>query len=97
MNYLIPVVHWLGTKPLVVSVVAQLVALGISVKKGEKSRVREHLILIVALVLIIVSLTLRPPAPVNLLADGLGCLAAVLLSEPAVYGLRRLRSGGEGR
>ncbi len=92
MGHLIPIIHWLGTKPLAVSVAAQLIALAISVKKREKDRVREHIILILALVLIIASLMLRPPTPVNILADSLGCIAAFLLLEPAVFGLRRLRS-----
>ena len=92
MPPLIPLVHWLGTKPLAVSVAAQLIALAISVKKREKDRVREHLILLLALVLIIASLSMRPPSPINLLADTLGCVAAILLLEPAVFGLRRLRS-----
>lgn len=90
MSHLVPLLHWLGTKPLAVSVVAQLIAVGIAIKKRNKDRLREHLILMLALALIFASLSLRPPTPVNLLADTLGTLAAILLLEPAVFGLRRL-------
>ncbi len=83
--------HFLGTKPLVVSLAAQSVVLGIALKTGDKPQVRQCSILLVALVLVIVSIGLRPPGPVSFKADVLGALAAVLFLDPGVRALLKLR------
>lgn len=91
MNDFLPALHWLGTKPLTVSLVAQTIALVISLKKGEKSNMRQHVTLLVALTLIVVSLGMRPPSPLNLPADIMGTVAALLLLQPAIHAVRHYK------
>lgn len=91
MSPLLAVVHFLGTKPLTVSLVAQFVVLAVSLKIGDKSQLRQCILLIVALVAVIVSIDLRPPSPVILRADIVGTVAAVVFLYPAVEALLKLR------
>lgn len=91
MSPLLAVVHFLGTKPLVVSVVAQLVVLAVSLKTKDKAQLRQCCLLLVALAFAIVSIGVRRPGPVSLKADILGTIAAVLFLDPAVRALLKLR------
>jgi len=91
LSPLLAVVHFLGTKPLVVSLFAQLFVLAASLKTGDKSQLRQCIILIVGLVAVIVSIGLSPPSPVILRADIVGTVAAILFLYPAVEALLKLR------
>ncbi len=84
--------HLLGTKPLLISLVAQLVVLGVAVKQRDKDQVRECIVLFLALGLVIGSIGLRPPAPPNRTADILGAVAAVLFVSPAVLAVIKMRA-----
>ena len=86
------VLHWIGTKPLTFSMLALVCVLAVARLKQDAVKVAETLTLLVARVLIIVSLSLRPPSPVDLVPDVLGTIAAVLLLVPAVKALGSLRS-----
>ena len=88
MHEFLAALHYFGTKPLTVSLAAQTVALGISLKKGDKTGMRQHITLLVALFLIVVSLSMRPPTPLNLPADIMGTGAALLLMQPAIHAVR---------
>ncbi len=91
MYFPLALLHFLGTKPLTVSVVAQLVVLGVALKTKDKTQVRQCIILLIGLVFVIVSIGLRAPAPPNLKADVLGTIASVLFLEPGVQALLKLR------
>ncbi len=91
LSLLLAVVHFLGTKPLTVSLAAQLVVLAVSLKTRDKAQLHQCVILFVALVFIIVSIGVRPPGPVSLKADILGTIAAVLFLDPAILALLKLR------
>lgn len=95
MSLPLALVHFLGTKPLIVSVVAQIVVLAVSLKTKDKTQLRQCLILLVALVFAIVSIGVRPLAPVSLKADVLGTIAAALFLHPGVQALLKLRKKPE--
>lgn len=83
--------HFLGTKPLTVSIVAQIAVLGVALKTKDKMQVRQCVTLLIGLVLVIVSIGLRPPSPVSLKSDVLATIAAVLFLDPAVQAVLKLR------
>ena len=70
------------------SILAQAVAIYCAWRAGDKSQVVQDVTLAVALILIVVAIQLRPPAPPNHTADILGTIAAVLLTAPAVHAVR---------
>ena len=91
MNHLTPIVHWLGTKPLTVSLVAQSIVLILALKSRDKEKLVQSVILMVGLISVIVSIALRPPAPILTLPDVLGTVAAFLFLVPALQSLLKLR------
>lgn len=91
MNSLIPILHWLGTKPLTVSLAAQAVVIALAITSKEKGQLIQSLVLSIGLVLAVVSISLRPPAPVRLLPDALGTGATLFFLAPAAQSLLKLR------
>ncbi len=87
--------HLLGTKPLLISLVAQTVVLGVAVKQRDKDQVRECIVLLLALGLVVGSIGLRPPSPPNRLADILGAVAALCFVSPAVLAVIKMRAQGK--
>lgn len=84
------IVHWIGTFPLALGFLSQVVVLACSLKRGEKAGVVQAVLLMIALALISVALLLHPEVPPILTADVLGCVSAILLLTPAVEALRKL-------
>ena len=83
--------HWLGTKPLAVSLCAQFVVLGVALRGKDGAQIRQSLTMIVALALTITSISLRPPQPAATVADVLGVCAGALYLVPGVQALLKLR------
>lgn len=91
LSLLLAVVHFLGTKPLVISLAAQFVVLAVSLKTQDKAQLRQSCLLLAALAFAIVSIGVRRPGPVILRADIVGTVAAILFLYPAVEALLKLR------
>lgn len=91
MSTALAILHFIGTKPLTASFAAQIAVLCVAIKTKDKTQVWQCLILLVALALLIISIGLRKSSPINLTADVLGAIAAVLFLDPGVRALLTLR------
>ncbi len=87
--------HAVGTHTLVVSIIGQCFVLYQSVRAKEAGAIRQSAFLIIALGLVVAGIQLRPPAPPDALADGLGVLAAVLFVVPVIEGFKTARAQRE--
>jgi hypothetical protein len=85
-------IYLLGTHPLVVSILAQCFVLYEAARAGEKGSLWQSVLLIVALVIVVASIQLRPPAKPNALADGVGTVAAVFFTLPAAIAFQKTRA-----
>ncbi len=87
------VIHWIGTKPLIISLVAQVVVLAVAMKRRDRGQLAESGVLAAGLVMVIVGIAMRPPQPEQTVPDVLGTLAAAMFLVPAVKSLSKLREG----
>ena len=83
--------HFLGTKPLTVSLAAQVVVLAVGLKLKDKAQVRQCVYLLIGLVFAVTSIAMRAPSPPDRKSDVLGTIAAMLFIHPAVQALLKLR------
>ena len=91
MTFLHNAYHLLGTHSLVVSTFGQCFVLYQAVRAKDAGAIRQSATLILALILVVVSIELRPKSPPDTLADGLGVVAAVVFIVPVVEGFRKAR------
>ena len=84
-------IHALGTHPLVVSIIGQCFVLYETVRAKDKSAARQSEALIAALVLVVVTIQIRPPSPPDPWADGLGVVAAAMFILPVAGAFRKAR------
>lgn len=82
-------IHLLGSYPLLVGFLSQVVVLLGAIKSKEKPMIAQAAVLMLALGLTTTSILLRPKSPPILAADLLGCVAAVCLLAPAVETARK--------
>ena len=85
-----PILHAVGSYPLLIGLFSQFVVLGGAWKSGEKPAIVQAVLLIVALGSASAALTLRPHSPPQLIPDLLGCAAAVFLFAPAAEAVRKM-------
>lgn len=89
------IVHLLGSYPLAVGFVAQIMVLLASRKDNDKKAVIQSLILMGALGLILASVLLRPKSPPHPAADAIACVGALFLLTPGIEALLKLRQYDE--
>lgn len=84
-------IHFIGSFPLAIGFVAQIIVLTASIKDKDRKATVQSLILMGALALILVSVLLRPKSPPNLTADLIAGAGALFLLTPGVEALLKLR------
>jgi uncharacterized membrane protein len=83
--------HWLGTKPLLISVVVQVIVLILAVSHGDRSNMRQSSLAIVGLALVVISIALRPSQPRQTLPDVLGSISVLFFVVPAIEAFKKKR------
>lgn len=88
---MLPIIHFVGTMPLLMGLVAQSVVLTCALRAHNRSAAVQAMVLMFALGMIGVSVMQRPKAPVDPRADFIGCAGAAGLLAPGVEALWKPR------